>query len=155
MPPVPRRPPPVAEPFAPRFAKKVPFDFVLDELDSLAPRTNPMFGCLAVYVGEKIVLVLRDRASEPQDNGVWVVTVREHQESLRLELPSMRPITVLGATPSAWQVIPKEGDSFEDEVLRACALLRARDPRIGKVPKARRPAAPTAKTRGGARKPPR
>ena len=37
--------------------KAVPHMFVLDALSELEPRTNPMFGCLAVYVGEKIVLV--------------------------------------------------------------------------------------------------
>src|SRR5262249_21294422 len=41
--------------------KRVPHEFVLEALAELEPRTNPMFGCLAVYVGEKIVLILRDK----------------------------------------------------------------------------------------------
>lgn len=98
-----------------------------------------------MYVGEKIVLVLRDRPSVPRDNGVWIATVREHHETLRPELPSMRSITVLGEQSSGWQIIPKDADSFEDEVLHACALIRARDLRIGKVPKPRRRATPSAK----------
>jgi hypothetical protein len=53
---------------APR--KRVPFDFVLDELDGLAPVTRPMFGCTAVYVGERIVMVLRERPGEAHDDGV-------------------------------------------------------------------------------------
>ncbi len=31
-----------------------------------------MFGALAVYVGDKIVFLLRDRPSDPQANGVWL-----------------------------------------------------------------------------------
>ena len=34
--------------------KAAPHEFVLDALAELSPRTNPMFGCLAVYVEEKI-----------------------------------------------------------------------------------------------------
>jgi hypothetical protein len=137
----PRRPRPADSGFEPRSAKRIPFAFVLDELSSMRPRTNPMFGCHAVYVGEKIVLILRDRPNVPHDNGVWIATVREQHEALRPELPSMRDITVLGEQSSGWQIIPKTAPSFEDEVLRACALIRERDPRIGKVPKARRPRA--------------
>jgi hypothetical protein len=142
---MPRRssPPPDGR-FTPKAAKKIPFDFVLDELASLHPRTNPMFGCQAVYVGEKIVLILRDRLSVPADNGVWVATTREHHAALLSELPSMRGITVLGDQSSAWQLIPKDTSTFEEEVLHACALIRARDARIGKVPKPKRKAAPSA-----------
>ena len=50
--------------------KAVPYDFVLEELEALRPRTKPMFGCLAVYVEEKIVLILRERHGSPADNGV-------------------------------------------------------------------------------------
>ncbi len=116
----------------------IPFAWVLDELEALDPMTRPMFGCLAVYARGKIVLVLRDKAPI-EDSGVWIATTREHHESLRRELPSMRSIGVLGGD-TGWQVIPRESDGFEDEVLRACALVRADDPRIGKVPKPRRAA---------------
>jgi len=37
-----------------------------------------MFGCLAVYVKEKIVLILRDRRDETADNGVWLATTEDH-----------------------------------------------------------------------------
>jgi hypothetical protein len=146
-----RSSPPPDGRFAPKTAKKIPFDFVLDELESLHPRTNPMFGCHAVYVGEKIVLILRDRPSVPSDNGVWVATTREHHAALLPELPSMRSITVLGEQSSGWQIIPKAASTFEDEVLHACALIRARDPRIGKVPKPKRKAAPSAGAKTGRR----
>jgi hypothetical protein len=119
-------------------ARKVPFDFVLDEIADLAPWTRPMFGCTAVYVDERIVFVLRDKPGDA-DNGVWIATTREHHESLRRELPSMRSIEVLaGGGVTGWQVLPADADDFEEAVLRACALVLARDPRIGKVPQRRR-----------------
>jgi hypothetical protein len=46
-------------------------------------------------VGDKIMFVLRDKASAPTDNGVWIALTPEHQLAQRRELPSMRPIGVL------------------------------------------------------------
>jgi hypothetical protein len=51
----------------------------------------------------------------------------------------MRSIGVLGDGVTGWQNLPVDGEDFEDEVLRACALVRSGDPRIGKVPKRRTP----------------
>jgi hypothetical protein len=125
--------------FAPRQAsKKHPFDFVLDELSEIVPHTRPMFGCTAVYVDDKIVFLLRHRPISPRDNGVRVATTREHHASLRTELPCMRSIAYFGSGVTGWQVLPAEAADFEACALRACALVRAKDPRIGKVPAARR-----------------
>jgi hypothetical protein len=44
--------------------KAVPHEFVLDGTATLSPRTRSMFGSLAVYVDEKIVLILRDKRDE-------------------------------------------------------------------------------------------
>ena len=124
-------------PLKPR--KPVPHRFVLDALAELEPRTNPMFGCLAIYVGEKIVLILRDKPSYPPDNGVWLATTHEHHDSLRDEFPSMRSIQLLGKKITGWQVIPADSKNFESDALHACELVLAGDLRIGKVPGARRP----------------
>ena len=117
---------------------KVPHEFVLDALFALAPRTNPMFGCLAVYVGEKIVLILRDRPTSPSDNGVCLATTVEHHTSLRREFPNMRSIQVLGKKVTGWQLLPADAPDFEEAALHACDLISARDPRIGKVPGAKK-----------------
>lgn len=130
--------------------KPVPHQFVLEALAELDLRTNPMFGCLAVYVGEKIMLVLRDKPSHPADNGVWLATTQEHHKSLRSQFPGMRSIQLLGKKITGWQILPADSDSFEADVLRACELVCAGDPRIGKVPGARG----LKKTRTGGRKPP-
>jgi hypothetical protein len=119
--------------------KKLPFDFVLAELEELGPVTRPMFGCHAVYVDEKIVFILRDKGDPRDDDGVWVATTLEHHVALRRDLPSLRSITVLaGGGVTGWQVLPVESADFEESVLLACELVKRRDVRIGKVPGARR-----------------
>jgi hypothetical protein len=112
--------------------KPIPFAFVLDELHALSPRTTPMFGCTAVYVGTTIVFVLRDRLDHPEDNGVWMATTVEHHESLRNEFPSMRSISVLGGSVTGWQMLPSASEDFEHSVTRACELVLQKDLRIGK-----------------------
>lgn len=84
------KPPPAKALFAVKRAKSVPFPFVLDALEPLGPTTRPMFGCLAVYVEDRIVLALRDKPEPAHDNGVWLATFAEHHASLRGELPSLR-----------------------------------------------------------------
>lgn len=124
-----------------RQRKAVPHEFVLDAISALAPETRPMFGCLAVYVGEKIVLILRDKRDNTVDNGVWLATTEEHHSSLRREFPNMRSIQGLRTKITGWQVLPADAPDFEEAALRACELIFAQDPRIGKVPgKRRRPA---------------
>lgn len=115
--------------------KPIPYEFALEALEPAKPYTRSMFGCLAVYVDEKIVMVLRRRDSSPQDNGVWLATTLEHHPSLRNEFSSMRSIAVLGHGVTGWQVLPEEAPDFEESVMRACELILARDVRIGKTPK--------------------
>jgi hypothetical protein len=129
--------PPESTVFIPKQRKAVPHEFVLDAIAALSPRTRSMFGCLAVYVEEKIVLVLRDKPDKPADNGVWLCTTEIHHESLRSEFPNMRSIQVLGKEVTGWQVLPADALDFEEAALRACELIVARDPRIGKLPKTR------------------
>ena len=132
-----------------RARKPLPHEFVLEAIAALSPVTRPMFGCLAVYVDydgqNKIVLILRDRPTNTADNGVWLASTKEHHHSLRREFPSMRSIKVLGKKVTGWQVLPADSEDFEEAALRACECILARDPRIGKVPGARRAKAPKQK----------
>ncbi|HEX3770467.1 MAG TPA: hypothetical protein VHV30_06370 [Polyangiaceae bacterium] len=129
---------------------KMPFAFVFDAVADAGAYTKRFFGCTAIYLGEKIVFVLRDKADAVADNGVWIATTREHHEALRPELPSMRSIGVFGADrDTGWQVLPADDDGFEEQAMRACELALAGDPRIGKVPKKRRASTAPA-TRSGA-----
>jgi hypothetical protein len=120
--------------YAVKQRKAVPHEFVLDAIAPLSPWTRSMFGCLAIYVEDKIVLILRDKRDQTADNGVWLATTEEHHRSLRQEFPNMRSIHVLGKKVTGWQVLPADAQDFEEAALRACELVLAGDPRIGKVP---------------------
>jgi hypothetical protein len=141
MPKAPRHTPPspLDDPF---FVNKLrnpnPHEFFLDALAPLSPETRPMFGCVAVYVADKIIFALRDKPESQSDNGVWLATTVEHHESLRREFPSMRSIRVLGKKVTGWQVLPADAPDFEAAAMRACELVLAGDTRIGKVPESRR-----------------
>jgi hypothetical protein len=121
----------------PKHRKPIPHAFVLDAISTLSPYTRPMFGCLAIYVKDKIVLILRDKPKNTADNGVWLATTQEHHQSLRREFPNMRSIQVLGKRVTGWQVLPVDVPDFESAALRACELVLAGDARIGKIPGAR------------------
>jgi len=137
--PRPTQPTALKDPLGIKPRKAIPHEFVLEALAGLAPRTNPMFGCLAVYVKEKIVLILRDKISSPVDNGVWLATTEEHHQSLRHDFPRMRSIKLLDKKVTGWQVLPVDAPDFEEAARLACELILAGDPRIGKVPGERRP----------------
>ena len=115
----------------PRFAvsqrKAVPHECVLEAISALSPQTRPMFGCLAIYVEDKILLILRDKRDKTADNGVWLATSEEHHESLRREFPNMRSIQILRKKVTGWQVLPADAPDFEEAALRACELIAARD----------------------------
>jgi hypothetical protein len=121
----------------PKQRKPIPHAFVLDAISALSPYTRPLFGCLAIYVKDKIVLILRDKPKSTADNGVWLATTQQHHQSLRREFPNMRSIQVLGKSVTGWQVLPVDAPDFESAALRACELVLAGDPRIGKIPGAR------------------
>jgi hypothetical protein len=93
-----------------------------------------MFGCHAIYVGERIVLILRKKDDDIHDSGVWVATTPKHHESLKVIFPSIRSIRLFGGRSSSWQNIPMEADDFEESVMTACEMILKKDLRIGKVP---------------------
>ena len=114
--------------FAIKQRKAVPHEFVLDAIASLSPETRSMFGCLAVYVQDKIVLILRDKRDGTADNGVWLATTEEHHQSLRREFPNMRSIQVLGKKVTGWAGPPGRHAGFRrgcDARMRACPRGRS------------------------------
>lgn len=114
--------------------KKIPFRFVLEELESLAPAVKPMFGSHAIYVGDHILFILRQRDQHVDDNGVWVAMPAEHREAVKREFPVMRDIALFGPGPTGWQNVPQDSPRFEETMMRLIELAKARDPRIGKLP---------------------
>ena len=101
-----------------------------------------MFGALAVYVGEQIVLLLRERKTDPGANGVWVAIPNEYQESLAADFPHARPVRIMGKEINGWRLLPSDAPDFEESALRACDLVVKRDHRVGKVPNQKRTPAP-------------
>jgi hypothetical protein len=99
-----------------------------------------MFSGFAVYVGGKIVLMLRDSAKHPEDNGVWLVfseTANLADPRIRSDFPSLRLIGLLGGKIAHWLLIPADSPTFESEALHACERLLKHDLRFGRVPLSR------------------
>ncbi|MFC5860820.1 TfoX/Sxy family protein [Acidicapsa dinghuensis] len=142
QPPTPRYP--VAMPRKPTATKKrksPPYPFLTEALAPLDPEIRPMFSGYAVYIGDKIVCMLRDSAKATEDNGLWLVlseSTDPADPSLRKEFPSLRRIVLLGDKISHWLLIPADGPDFETESLHACDLIRRHDARIGRIPESRK-----------------
>lgn len=120
---------------------KPPHAFVLEALTPLNPEVRRMFSGFAVYLGDRIVCMLRDHQKSPRDNGVWLVlseSADPADRGLRREFPSIRSIELLGDKIGHWLLIPSDSPDFEIEALHACDLLLRRDPRLGRIPKSRR-----------------
>jgi len=120
--------------------RSAPYPFIVEALASLDPEIRPMFSGFAVYVEEKIVLMLRDSQKQPKDNGVWLVfseTANLADPRIRQDFPSLRLINLLGGKIAHWRLIPADSPTFESEALHACELLLRHDVRFGRIPQSR------------------
>jgi hypothetical protein len=136
----------IAQPAKPK-RRSAPYPFILEALAPLEPEVRPMFSGFAVYVGDKIVLMLRDSPKHPEDNGAWLVfseTANLNDPGIRGDFPSLRSIGLLGGKIGHWRLIPADSPTFEPETQHVCELLLKHDPRLGRVPQSRqnRPARP-------------
>ena len=121
--------------------RKPPYAFVLDALAPLDPEVRRMFSGFAVYIGDRIVCMLRDHQKHPRDNGFWLVLseiTNPADPTLRSEFPSIRPIELLGGKIRHWLLLPGDSLTFESEALHACDLILRHDPRLGRIPQSRR-----------------
>jgi hypothetical protein len=128
--------PPLAKP-----KPKLPHPFVLEALAPLRPEVRRMFSGFAVYIGNRLFMMLRDHAKYPHDNGIWLVLsegIDPADASLRRDLPSLRSIQMLGNKISHWLLIPSDRADFETVALHACDLILHHDPRLGRIPQSRR-----------------
>ena len=124
----------------PRFAQRRHTGIRPPRRWELEPEVRPMFSGFAVYVGEKIVLMLRDSLKQPKDNGVWLVfseTADLADPGIRQDFPSLRLINLLGGKIAHWRLIPADSSTFESEALHACDLLLKHDRRFGRIPRSR------------------
>ena len=114
-------------------AASTPFDFVLDYLPA-GINVKKMFGMHYIYLGKRILMILRKSQREPEWNGVWIATSRTHHESLKNE------VSALGAfflddndRHSNWLLLKDDAENFEGDAIKVCELIAHGDPRIGKV----------------------
>src|ERR1700712_4991118 len=113
--------------------KPVPYDFVIDYLPA-SMIIKPMFGMHYIYLGKKIMLILRKRDNEPELNGVWLATNKKHHESLKKEIPELGPAFMAGDERQGnWLFIHPEAEGFEETAIRICELITHGDPRVGNV----------------------
>jgi hypothetical protein len=124
-----------------KIRQKPPHAFVLDALAPLEPEVRRMFSGFAVYLGDRLVCMLREHPKSPRDNGVWLVfseAINPGDPELRREFPSIRSIDLLRNKIHHWLVIPSDSAGFETEALHACDLLLHHDRRLGRIPQSRR-----------------
>src|SRR5580704_13258442 len=99
-------------PRLPKPRAKIPYPFVVEALAPLSPEVRRMFSGFAVYVGDRLVLMLRDHTKSPKDNGIWLVLaegIDPADASLRRDFPSIRANQMLGNKISHWLLIPSDG----------------------------------------------
>ncbi|HXO74724.1 MAG TPA: hypothetical protein VN824_05825 [Puia sp.] len=120
--------------------REIPFEFIFDYLLPIETTVKPYFGMFAIYSGERLLLMLRERDNEPEMNGIWIATAKGGHESLKKELPVLRTFSGLKEKDSGtgWQMIPATADDLEETAIRVCELIVRRDPRIGKIPPLKR-----------------
>lgn len=116
--------------------KIIPYNFALDYLQSLHPDVKSMFGMYSVYIGDKIMLMLRRKKGRDKNNGVWVACQDGAFDSLHREFPALRALFDLkrSMSDSHWKFVPEAADDFEESVIGICNLIARRDPRVGRIP---------------------
>jgi hypothetical protein len=127
--------------------KTIPFEFILEALACPDLHTRPMFGCTAVYIGEKIMLVLRKKNGSDPDTGVWVCIPDPEVDAMKREFPMLRGVSFFENENSAWQVLHESEPDFEEICLAFCRMVRKNDQRIGRIPKQKKMKPRTNRTR--------
>lgn len=142
---------------APKKGHRVAFPFVLDALAPLGVETRPLFGSTAVYVGEEVLFILREKGDD--DDGVWVAFDPPNEAAALRALPRLAPIACLPKV-RCWRKLAASSPQFEADVREAIRLAAQPERPIGKIPtRARakvakaattkkRPTAATTKKRG-------
>jgi|SRR6185437_8041471 len=114
----------------------IPFDFVFDYLPP-GITVKKMFGMHYIYLGKRIMLILRKSAREPEWNGVWVATSKAHHQSLKNEVPELGAFFLKGDERQGnWLFLKDDAEDFEGAAIKVCELIMHGDQRIGKETKA-------------------
>jgi len=120
-----------------KYADKIPFNFILDYLTGMDIVIKPMFGCHGIYADEKLCLFLMNREKplvrrekEAFQKGVYVATAAGHVDSLKTIFPAAE--FEMLKKEKVWMYVPEASAEFEEYVIRACEMISAGDPRIGR-----------------------
>lgn len=113
----------------------MPLDFVLDLLYPLPVRTNKMFGTVAIYYEDKVILATKHSELKPLDNGIWLATKIEHHDELKILIPELRELEIYKI--KSWLVLREEEDDFEKCAEQIVDLIKSKSPLIGNIPKPR------------------
>lgn len=102
--------------------------------------TKPMFGGLAGYRGDKIVICIMENPGEREHmgkkydfevwNGLLFPCERDQHDSLQKDFPELRPHPVL----PKWLYLPMETDHFESDAESIIKLIARGDQRLGVIP---------------------
>ena len=110
----------------------MPFDFLLDYLPANII-VKPAIGMFYIYFDKKIVLIFRETHKNPQHNGIWISTQREHHASLKTEIPAITDFELEEGFDTAWLLLNDKHDDFENAAIQLCELVTRKDHRIGKL----------------------
>jgi hypothetical protein len=104
-----------------------------------------MFGTKAVYLQGQIMFCF-SAGREPW-RGMLVATDQTRHAALQAEFHELRPHPIL----PKWLYLPESSDRFETLAARLVALVRARDPRIGVIPRPKKKRNPSHRLQGGSK----
>lgn len=111
-----------------------PFLYLVEQLsDDPSFIERRMFGCLAVYYGGKMQLVLAAQGESPW-MGILIPTEREYHSSLVADFPALASHPVLGK----WLYIAESTTEFEPTIAEIVKLIARGDERVGILPKPRK-----------------
>ena len=113
--------------------KKIPFSFVLEELEPIRPRVTRAFGFTYVYLDERLLCGLRQATKLPSCNGLWLFTTTEHIDSLGHEFPELPRRYLWRSGKKAWVILASRFEFFEEYAFKACELMLNGDRRVGRV----------------------
>ncbi|MDB5156613.1 MAG: hypothetical protein JWR50_1320 [Mucilaginibacter sp.] len=116
--------------------KPVPYDFVIDYL----PRhivVKAQFGMHYIYLNQKLMLMLRKTDKGDGLNGIFVITLKTHHQSLAEEIPGLTGFVLdTGENYESHQrFLAEEDPDFETSAIKLCELISRGDSRIGKATK--------------------